>query len=153
MLPFSSVTATASPTGSAILPYCLDPAAAVAPALPCASADTVIFARSSSVIFITGLSSVFAIASFSRRRFLLRLRLLRALHFRNARYARSHQRGGVSLQYLRARLNWVFRYLLASSQRRSQFVAKILMASDEAQGQYRNVCHDPAGPFHPHWFL
>src|SRR5882724_10959854 len=132
MLPFSSVTATASPTGSAILPYCLAPAPALAPPAPCASGDTATFARSSSVIFITGLSSVFAIASFSRRRFLLRLRLLRALHFRNARYARSHQRGGVSLQYLRARLNWVFRYLLACSQCPSRFIAKILRGSDEA---------------------
>src|SRR5260221_14557041 len=47
----------------------------------------------------------------------------------------------------------MFRYLLARPQRRSHLVAQVLMTSNEAQDQHRDVSHDPAGPFHPLWFL
>src|SRR5690349_22379011 len=79
MCPFSSV-ATAGPSAdAAMLPYCFAPAAAaIAPAGACAGSSTA--ARSSSVIFSVGLSSLFAIVSFGRVGLLLlwrRRRLLR----------------------------------------------------------------------------
>src|SRR6185312_9916365 len=64
MCPFSSGASAGPSAGAAMLPYCLAPAAtgAMFPAEPAAGSST--RARSSSVIFIAGLSSVLAIISF-----------------------------------------------------------------------------------------
>src|SRR5689334_6250097 len=86
MWPFSSVTIAGPSAGAAMLPYCFAPAAAaaIAPAGACAGSSTA--ARSSSVIFSVGLSSLFAIVSFGRVGLLLlwrRRRLLRNWRRRN----------------------------------------------------------------------
>src|ERR1700761_4595307 len=64
MWPFSSVTSAGPSAGEAMLPYCLVPAAtgAMLPAGVAAGSSTL--AKSSSVIFRAGLSSVLAIVSF-----------------------------------------------------------------------------------------
>src|SRR6185312_13882079 len=64
MCPFSSGASAGPSAGAAMLPYCLAPAA-TAPMLPAeAAAGSSTLARSSSVIFSVGLSSVLAIISF-----------------------------------------------------------------------------------------
>src|SRR3954467_7625410 len=64
MLPFSSATIAGPSAGAAILPYCLVPAARGAMFPAGAGEGSSTLARSSSVIFIAGLSSVLAIVSF-----------------------------------------------------------------------------------------
>src|SRR6476661_7741087 len=85
MWPFSSVATAGPSAGAAMLPYCFAPAAAaILPAGICAGSSTA--ARSSSVIFSVGLSSVFAIVSFGRVGLLLlwrRRRLLRNWRWRD----------------------------------------------------------------------
>src|SRR5579859_3394011 len=85
MWPFSSVATAGPSAGAAMLPYCFAPAAAaILPAGACVGSSTA--ARSSSVIFSVGLSSLFAIVSFGRVRLLLlwlRRSLLRDRRRRN----------------------------------------------------------------------
>src|SRR5690349_19711917 len=85
MCPFSSVAAAGPSAGAAILPYCFAPAAAATfPAGACVGSSTA--ARSSSVIFSVGLSSLFAIVSFGRVGLLLLWRGRSLL--RNRRWSR-----------------------------------------------------------------
>src|SRR5260370_24917696 len=151
----SSTTVAASGPEREMLPYCrtaLEDAATEE--LICASWGRLTLARSSSVMLSAGLSSVFAIASLSRRCFLLRLRvLLRILRIRRCRSCRQLRNRQQLLQDWLARLHGMFHELLAWLKQRAHPVVVEQVARGEAHAQDDNASHDTAGPFYPRRLL
>src|SRR5882757_7497732 len=143
MLPFSWAATAGSP-GAAMLPYCFVPAAAAtaAPAGACAGNSTL--ARSSSVIFSVGLSSVLAIVSFFcgsfrlwRSRLGLRQPWLWSLYWRRGFALRSVQH--IWLQKHSTRFHGMFQYLLVAAYYRIHLPRQPFMADDKTQNNGGNV--------------